>query len=356
MTTRSANGQTEGGLLTRVAPGLALCVAVTGAAWLMQGVEARLFGRAWLETLVLAILLGAVVRTLWTPGAAWKAGIDFSAKVVLEIAVVLLGATLDARAIAGEGLALVAGIVGLVALAVPAGYALGRALGLPRRMSILIACGNAICGNSAIAAIAPVIGAESEDVSASIAFTAVLGVAVVLALPVLAVLLHFSDRAFGVYAGLTVYAVPQVLAATAPVSALSAQVGTLVKLVRVLMLGPVITVLAMLGVGAREAVTGGATVAAKPTRPPLRRLFPWFIAGFLVLVGARSLGLTPPAVAAPAGTAATALTIVSMAALGLGVDVRALLKAGPRVTAAVCLSLAVLGLLALALVRVLSVG
>jgi uncharacterized integral membrane protein (TIGR00698 family) len=343
-----------GPALGRLAPGLGLCIAITGAAWLLQGAEVRLMGRAWLETLVLAILLGAIVRTVWRPGARYKAGIDFSAKFVLEAAVVLLGATLDVRTIAAQGLALIAGVAALVALAIPAGYGLSRLLGLPRRMSILIACGNAICGNSAIAAVAPVIGADGEEVSASIAFTAVLGVVVVLALPVLAALLGLSDRAFGVYAGLTVYAVPQVLAATAPVSQLSAQVGTLVKLVRVLMLGPVVTILSMLSLREGAAQARAAQPAWRRIRP--HRLVPWFILGFLVLAGVRSLGLTPAAVTAPAGGLATALTIISMAALGLGVDIRALANAGPRASAAVTLSLIVLGLLALGLVRVLGVA
>jgi uncharacterized membrane protein YadS len=113
----------------------------------------------------------------------------------------------------------------IVFLAIGVSYALGRLFGLPHRMATLIACGNSICGNSAIAAVAPVIGADGEDVAASIAFTAVLGVVVVLILPLLALAWHMSPRAFGVFAGLTVYAVPQVLAATAPISSVSAQMG-----------------------------------------------------------------------------------------------------------------------------------
>ncbi len=70
-------------------------------------------------------------------------------------------------------------------IALAASYGIGRLLGLPARMSILIACGNAICGNSAIAAVAPVIGAKGDDVASSIAFTAILGVLVVLGLPLL---------------------------------------------------------------------------------------------------------------------------------------------------------------------------
>jgi uncharacterized integral membrane protein (TIGR00698 family) len=340
-------------------PGVALCAAIAVAAWLLQAAESELLGRAWLEAIVLAILVGATVRLFWTPGRAWAEGIQFSAKTVLEVAVVLLGATVDARTIAGAGVGLLAGIAAVVTTAIAVSYGIGRLLRLPRRMSILIACGNAICGNSAIAAVAPVIGADGEDVTAAIAFTAVLGVGVVLGLPAAAWALGLSHQAAGVLAGLTVYAVPQVLAATAAISPAASQVGTLVKLVRVLMLGPVVTVLSFLELKDREATDEASpSVTAgdrpKPGRPPLRQLVPWFILGFLAFVGARSIGVVPAAVAGPSGVLASVLTVVSMAALGLGVDFRALAKAGLRVSAAVTLSLGVLALLAVALLRALA--
>src|SRR6185503_5950264 len=131
----------------------------------------------------------------------------------------------------------------VVVVALGASYGLCRVLGLPKRMAVLVACGNSICGNSAIAAVAPVIGARGEDVASSIAFTAILGVIVVLALPLLVPLLALTDTQYGILAGLSVYAVPQVLAATMPVGMVSVQIGTLVKLLRVLMLGPVVLVL-----------------------------------------------------------------------------------------------------------------
>jgi uncharacterized integral membrane protein (TIGR00698 family) len=331
-------------------PGLLLCGVVTLGAYGLQAVETDLLGRSWLEPLVLAILIGTAVRTVWTPGPRWRSGIAFSAKILLEVAVVLLGATISASTILGAGAPLLAGIVCVVGVAIMLSYGLGRLFGLPRPMAILIACGNSICGNSAIAAVAPVIGADSDDVAASIAFTAVLGVVVVLGLPVLAVALHMSPRAFGVLAGLTVYAVPQVLAATAPISSLSAQVGTLVKLVRVLMLGPVVLVLSLLTNRQRGFGTAVA-VSANARLPKLHQLVPWFILGFLTLVAARSADLIPRNLLSPIGHSATWLTIVSMAALGLGVDVRVVAKAGPRVTAVVTLSLVALGAIALGLVH-----
>ena len=342
-------------------PGVALCAAVTALAAALQTVETRTVGEPYLEALVLAILLGVAIRTAWTPGARWAPGIAFSAKILLEVAVVMLGASVSAATVMALGPALILGIAAVVAAAIASSYGLCRLLGLPRRMAILVACGNSICGNSAIAAVAPVIGADGGDVAASIAFTAVLGVAVVLVLPLLAPVLQLSLTQYGVLAGLTVYAVPQVLAATLPIGALANQVGTVVKLVRVLMLGPVVLALSLLTRHPRAEIDASAPPVAggerpRPGRPALHELVPWFIVGFLLALAARSLGLIPAAALAPLAETASLLTTVSMAALGLGVDVRVVAKAGLRVVAAVTASLVVLGAIGFGLIRALGVA
>ncbi len=344
--------------LSSILPGLSLCLAVTGVALGLERVEEHVFGRAWLEALVLAIVLGTAVRTAWNPGRRFVRGIAFGAKTVLEIAVVLLGASLSLATILAAGPGLLFGIAGVVVVAILSSYGIGRALGLHPRMAILVACGNSICGNSAIAATAPVIGADGEDVAASIAFTAVLGVLVVLGLPLLVPLLGLSPMQYGVLAGLTVYAVPQVLAATAPVAALSVQLGTLVKLVRVLMLGPVVLALSLGASRLREESDEAVTAGVRPTRGSLaiHRLVPWFILAFLALVGLRSAGLIPQVALAPMSETANVLTVISMAALGLGVDVRSVAKAGARVTLAVVASLLALGAVSLGLIRVLGLA
>lgn len=326
-----------------ILPGLLLCAAVTAAAIGLEHAEAALFGRAWLESLVLAIILGTALRTLAPLPARCDAGIQFSAKTLLELAVLLLGASVSAGALLAHGWMLLAGIAGVVVLAIVCSYAIGRLSGLPNKLAILIACGNSICGNSAIAAVAPVIDADGEDVAASISFTAVLGVIVVLLLPLAVPLLSLSALQYGVFAGLTVYAVPQVLAATCAVSLSSAQVGTLVKLVRVLMLGPVVLLLSLFG------------PRAERPRARLPALLPWFILGFLTLMALRSFDLIPSAVLAPTHRAADLLTIMSMAALGLGVDARSVLRAGGRVTMVVVLSLLSLCAISLGLIHFLHI-
>ena len=345
----------------RTLPGVGLCVLVTGAATLLAMMERWLFGAAWLESLVLAIIIGAVVRTAWTPSTRWQTGISFSAKMLLEIAVVLLGASVSARTVLAAGPGLLVGIAAVVVLAIGCSYGIGRLFGLPHRMATLVACGNSICGNSAIAAVAPVIGADGEDVAASIAFTALFGVVLVLLLPLAVPLLHLSGLQYGALAGLTVYAVPQVLAATAPVGTVAVQLGTLVKLVRVLMLGPVVLVLSLLTRRLRDETDEAAphlTAGDRPKRAglPLHKLVPWFIVGFLGLATLRSLGMVPHSMLQSASWAASLLTVVSMAALGLGTDLRVAVRAGGRVTTVVVLSLLALGLLSLGLIRLLGLA
>jgi len=328
-------------------PGFALCVAITLAAMLLERVELRLAGSAYLEALVLALLLGVVVRTLWTPDRRFRPGIVVSATFVLECAIVMLGASVSLTTIFALGPLLIFGIAGIVALAIGISYAICRSLGLPLRLAILVACGNSICGNSAIAAVAPVIGADSDDVAASVSFTAVLGVVVVLGLPLLVPILKLSLTQYGVLAGLTVYAVPQVLAATLPIGALSNQVGTVVKLVRVLMLGPVVLAISLF---ASQLRPGTVRVSSNRRWPSPQQLVPWFIFGFLAALTVRSIGLVPQVLLPSITGTASLLTTVAMAALGLGVDVRVVARSGGRVTLAVTISLVALGLMSYALI------
>jgi uncharacterized integral membrane protein (TIGR00698 family) len=323
----------------KILPGLALCAAISAAAYAGDALEVHLFGKAWLETLVLAILIGAVVRTAWTPPPIFTDGVKFSAKTLLEIAIVLLGLSVSYGALIAAGPALIGGIAAVVCAAIAISYGIGRGFGLSHKLAVLIACGNSICGNSAIAAAAPVIRADSHDIAASIAFTAVLGVVVVLALPFAGHVLHLSQLQYGVLAGLTVYAVPQVLAATAPMGAISVQIGALVKLGRVLMLGPVLFLLAL--------ASGGE---ASQDKVGWRQLAPPFILGFLAMIGVRATGWLPPSALEAAATAASVLTIMAMAALGVGVDARSVARAGARVTVVVVASLLALGAISLALI------
>ena len=326
--------------LTALMGGVAVTAGLGALAWVLA---AQLRGAApalGVDAVLLAIVVGMAVRAWWTP-APWAApGIRFCARPVLEVAIVLLGVATDARWMLRAGAPLAAAVVAATVAAFGAGLAWGRAFGLSRDHALLVASGNAICGNSAIAAVASVTGAPREATASAVAYTALLSLLVVLGLPLAHGGLRLDDAAFGVVVGLTVYAVPQVLAAAFPVSAWAGQVGTMVKFVRVLMLVPLVLAVSL---RRRRAVAGG------PLR--LGRLVPWYVVAFVLATASRSAGMVPDAVARVAQASSHGLTVLAMAALGLGVEWRALRAVGWRTAATATLSLATLAALALLVAR-----
>jgi uncharacterized integral membrane protein (TIGR00698 family) len=325
-----------------------LSIVIAALAVLLQWLEVQVLGQPIIEGLVIAILLGMLVRTFWHVDERLQPGIGFSAKQVLEFAIVLLGVSIDLPSLLKAGPTMLLSIVMVVLIGIFASTQFGRLLGLNPKLAILVACGNSICGNSAIAAVAPVIGADQKDVASSIALTAVLGVVVVLTLPLLISAVGLSLYQYGVLAGMTVYAVPQVIAATYSVSTISGDIGTLVKLVRVLLLGPVVLFFALRYRNA-EHVRPQAGFS-------LSRFIPWFIIGFVLLAVARSVGLIPALVADPLREVSRYLTVLAMAALGLGVDIKAVRKVGRPVAMAVIGSLLVLIVLSLTLIKVFGIA
>ncbi|MCF1446143.1 putative sulfate exporter family transporter [Agrobacterium vitis] len=325
-----------------LAPGIALSSAVALGGYALAFTVQRVTGRMPVDALVWCILLGTLVKSLFILPQVVNKGIHLCAKTVLELAIVLLGASVSISQIAGSGFTLIAWVIAVVCCGLVSSYVIGRVIGLPHPLALLVACGNSICGNSAIMAAAPVIGADADEVASSIAFTAVLGILVVLLLPLVAFQAGLDPRHYGILAGMTVYAVPQVLAATASFGLVSLQIGTLVKLIRVMMLGPV-----LLGLGMSARGMGMGSGLENERKIGFAQLAPWFIVGFLALMVARSMDVPPHGLLEPSQHLSGFLTTLSMAALGLQVDLRSLLASGGRVLAAGSLSILALGAIAL---------
>jgi uncharacterized integral membrane protein (TIGR00698 family) len=328
--------------LRRMAPGLLPVVGISIVSLLQAQAQAAFLGRVWLDAVVFAILAGIAVVSLKPLPLVWKPGVKWAGRGPLEVAIVLLGATINPDVLMAAPLTLILAIFGLVALVLLATLMIGTRLGLSRKVALLIGSGNAICGNSAIVATGRVIDAEPDEVASAIGFTAIIGVLMVLFMPVLATLLSLSALQFGALAGMTIYAVPQVLAATATGGSAAVQFGMLVKLIRVLALGPMLIVLASL--------TGGQA------RTHWTRIVPWFIFGFTAMLALRSAGLFPEALVSPFSTMSHILTVIAIAALGLEVDLTALARSGPRIVATVLLSLLLLTILSLSVIGLVGIA
>jgi uncharacterized integral membrane protein (TIGR00698 family) len=324
-----------------LAPGLVVCVALAGVAMLIGAIEEHVLGRPLVEPLVVALLAGTVVRSFSSRVTDQSPGARFAAREILEVAVAGLGLSIDLGLVVSGGPSLLVVIVLGMAMSFGVAFVASRAMGLSARLASLVAIGNAVCGNSAIAALAPVVRATGEEVASAVGLTAVLGLALVLILPAISTAAALSTHQFGVMAGMTVYAVPQVLAAAAFGGAAATNVALLVKLTRVVFLGPII--LAATLIAGRDV----------PRRNVLGYV-PWFVWVFGALAALRTAGLVPPDVAENVRSAGTLATVIAMAGLGLGVDVRSLTAQAPRVAIAVICSLVALVAVVLALLLILN--
>lgn len=337
------------GLDRAVVPGLAAALLV-GAACL--GLTALV---PVLPGLLVAIVLGAVARSAGLIPAVLEPGLAWTGRRVLRAGVVLLGLQLSVRDLLGLG----AGEAVVLLVTVSATFAatlwLGRVLGVGRRLTLLVATGFSICGAAAVAAMSPVAEAEEDEVATAVALVTVYGSLAILVVPLAAGALGLADRTAGLWAGMSVHEVAQVVAAAGTVSAAALSVAVVAKLARVVLLAPLVA-----GVGLvrrRPHAGGGDDGGAAGDAPGRRRgaapLVPLFVVGFVVAVAVRSAGLVPEVVLPAVKPVTTLLLGAAMTALGTQIHLGRLVRTGGRPLAlgaaatVVAMSVSLAGLLAI---------
>lgn len=297
----------------RLAPGLAMAFGAAAAAWAVQQVVPAL------SALLVAILMGVIMSHVWQVPAVLGPGMGVAAKQVLRLGVVVLGLQLALDDILGLGVGVLAVVVLIVGLGILGTLALGRWMGVPRTLTLLVACGFSICGAAAVAAVEGSTDSDEEDVAAAIGLVVLFGTVMIVLCPLLLSLLGVDDRTRGLIAGGAIHEVAQVVAAGGIIGGGALAVAVVVKLARVLMLAPVILVLSL--VRRRAGVTDGEGL------PPL---VPLFVVGFLAMALLRTFAALPPAVLDLGQLLQTLLLGAAMFALGAGVHVRLLRRVGRR--------------------------
>lgn len=300
----------------RLAPGLA--VAAAGA---LAAVALHTWAGA-LNALTAAVLIGVVVRALHPlPGWA-EAGTAFARKKLLQAGIVLLGLELSVGQLLDLGVPTLLLVVVTVALTFVVTLWLGRLLGLPGAMSLFIATGFSICGVSAIVAMSGTRRHEEKDVATAVALVTLCGSLAILVLPLLRDPLGLSQHEFGLWVGASVHDVGQVVATAGGVGTTALGTAVLVKLVRVLLLAPMVT-------GA--AITARRSAREEPgSAAPDVPVVPLFVVGFLVMVAVRSLGLVPDEALGWAETVRSVLLAAALFSLGASLDLRTLAVTGRR--------------------------
>ena len=304
-------------------PGMAICLCIAILAWFLG---------SWVPVVggpVFSILIGMAITSFLKDKAKLQAGITFTSKKILQYAVVLLGFGLNLSVIAKTGLQSLPIIVSTIATSLILAFLLFRLLKLPTNLAILAGVGSSICGGSAIAATAPVIHADDEEVAQSISVIFLFNVIAALIFPTLGGILGLSDYGFGLFAGTAVNDTSSVTAAAASWDAIhgsnTLDTATIVKLTRTLAIIPITLVLALYR--ARSAKqSGGGSVS-------LKKIFPWFILFFIlasvITTVATSLG-APSSVCSPLKDLSKFFIIWAMAAIGLNTNLVKLVKTGGK--------------------------
>ncbi len=201
---------------------------------------------------------------------------------LLQASVVLLGFGMNLQVVlhaGGHGFAYTAISI---TMAVALGWALGRMLRVPAKAAFLITCGTAICGGSAIAALAPVIAAGEEDMAVSLGTVFTLNALALLLFPAIGWHFHLSEMQFGLWAALAIHDTSSVVGAAARFGPQALAIGTAVKLVRALWIVPVALATAVFLRGRRAGLPeqGGAATRVN---------IPWFIGLFVLAAACRTL-------------------------------------------------------------------
>ena len=294
-------------------PGIILAAIIATPAWLL-GEIFPIIGSP-----VLGILLGMIL-SFWKRPAIFESGISYTSKKLLQYSIILLGFDMNLFNVFRVGSQTIILMAFTLTATFLAAFFIGKLLKIAQNTNILIGVGTAICGGSAIAATAPVIHADDEDVARSISTIFLFNVIAAFLFPFLGHLLHMTDYNFGLWAGTAVNDTSSVVAAGYTFSNAAGNLAVIVKLTRTLMIVPVTLVLAFY-ISRRK--TQNSTSSYK-----LSKIFPWFVLGFITASIISTFLPIPAETGSILAQIGKFVIVMAMAAIGLNTNIVNLIKNG----------------------------
>lgn len=269
---------------------------------------------------VLAILSGMVISMFINNNGIVSPGLKLTSKKMLQGAIFLLGFQLNLFSVVAIGSQALLLILLTITTAFLTAFIVSRFIKTDENTSILIGVGTAICGGSAIAATAPIIGAQEEEIASSISTIFLFNIVAVLVFPSLGRWLEMSDVAFGLWAGTAINDTSSVVAAGQIWSDRALQTATIVKLVRTLGILPI-----ALALGFRQARKDSHGKSVQ-----VSKIFPWFIMGFLVASLMVTQGIVTPPLQKLFSVAGKFMIVLAMAAIGVNTNITQLIHSGKK--------------------------
>ena len=312
--------------ILKVVLGIALSVAIAFVACFIEDLlPIHLIGGA-----VIAMFLGMIINYFVKDMSFFSAGLKFTSKKVLKFAIILLGLSLNITTVLNVGKLSLAVMVFTLLTCFGGGYFIGKALGLNWKLSNLISAGTGICGGSAIAAIAPTIDADDNDIAYAMSATFIFDMAMIVLFPIMGRALGMTDQAFGIWAGTAVNDTSSVVATGYAFSEGAGDFATMVKLTRTLAIIPTVITFAFvqLNIKRKEALKMSGNAEGLKANFSIVKIFPWFILGFLGLALVSSIFTIPENVVHTTKDISKFLMVCALAAIGLNTSFSSMKKSG----------------------------
>lgn len=299
--------------------GVILCLAIAMPAYYL-GKQLPLIGGP-----VFAILMGMIITFLVKDKSKVQSGITYTSKKILQYAVILLGFGMNLSDIVKTGSSSLPIIISTIATSLVVAYVLCKVLKMPSKISTLIGVGSSICGGSAIAATAPVIEADDEEIAQAISVIFLFNILAALIFPTLGGMLGLSNDGFGLFAGSAVNDTSSVTATATAWDGIhgsnTLDQATIVKLTRTLAIIPITLVLAFKRT--RDAEKSESTFN-------LKKIFPFFILFFILASVITTVFNLPGNITAPIKNLSKFFIVMAMAAIGLNTNIVKLVKSGAK--------------------------
>ncbi|QQE74328.1 putative sulfate exporter family transporter [Brevibacillus composti] len=299
-------GQTPSSRHWLLGVGFTFVVAILGYAL------AQIPGFDRVGQLACAILIAIAYRQIWGYPESIRSGIQFSAKRLLRLAIILYGLKLNINVVLHEGLGLLLYDAGVIVFAIGLTLLIAKSLKADMSLSMLLGVGTGVCGAAAIAAVSPIIKAKDEDTAIGVGIIALVGTVFAVAYTLVRPLLPLSPLEYGTWSGVSLHEIAHVALAAAPAGDDGLAIGLLAKLGRVLLLVPLCFLL-MVWMKKTGKVEGAAKIE-----------FPWFLIGFIAMsvIGSYVLGgLIPVSDSFHSSVASLTTFVLTMAMVGLGLNV-----------------------------------
>ena len=275
---------------------------------------------------VFALLLGILMNPIVSQKKVLNPGVKFTSKSILKLAIIFMGGSLSFSQVLQVGKYSLFVMMFTLAAAFGGGYLLGKLFKMDWKLTSLISAGTGICGGSAIAAIAPTIDAKTSDVAYAISATFLFDILMVVLFPIAGRYFGMSDLGFGLWTGTAVNDTSSVVAAGYAFSDAAGNFALIVKLTRTLSIIPVVLIFSY--INQRIQQKSDHRSGKIKSKVDLKKIFPWFIVLFLLMVALRSLGFISQELSSQVSLVSKFSMVMALGAIGINTNFKEMSKSG----------------------------